>query len=357
MQRIAAFITAHGYGHATRSIAVLEALQRMYPQLTIDICTTVPQHLFTASLANIRYHRLIGDVGFIQHDALTIDLAATVRALDQLLPYPEELVAHLATRLRGCDLVLADIAPLGILVARRAGIPSVLVENFTWDWIYQPLLSACPSLGKHIRVLQEIYAQATLHIQAEPVCRPAANGVVTCPPIFRCLRQTTHSLRQRLGVGNRYLVVVSMGGIDFHLPTWQHLNARSDCFFVLAGRDKTEQLSGNCLGLAQTTDIHHPDLINCADLVVLKSGYSTVAECLQGGTRILCITRPAFAESAILERFVCDRLEGSLLAETAFLRGSWIDELPKLLARKRPAPASMNGADIAARHIRTLCTS
>ena len=34
-------------------------------------------------------------------------------------------------------LVIADAPPLGCAAAAAAGIPSVVVSNFTWDWIYQ----------------------------------------------------------------------------------------------------------------------------------------------------------------------------------------------------------------------------
>ena len=34
------------------------------------------------------------------------------------------------------DLVVADIPPLGIAAATAAGIPSIALGNFTWDWIY-----------------------------------------------------------------------------------------------------------------------------------------------------------------------------------------------------------------------------
>ena len=32
-------------------------------------------------------------------------------------------------------------------MADRAGLPSVLVENFTWDWIYRLAEGRCPALA------------------------------------------------------------------------------------------------------------------------------------------------------------------------------------------------------------------
>jgi len=34
-------------------------------------------------------------------------------------------------------LSICEIAPMGILVAKETRVPAILVDNFTWDWIYQ----------------------------------------------------------------------------------------------------------------------------------------------------------------------------------------------------------------------------
>jgi len=344
MQRIGVFITPHGLGHATRATAVLEALQRLCPGLAIDIFTTVEEQIFRESLRRVTMHRILPDIGLIQNNALHSDLAATAQALNRLLPFPPEQLRGLAAKVRGCRFLLCDIAPLGILVAEEAGLPSVLVENFTWDWIYRPYLGQCPELDPPTAILAEIYSRATLHIQCEPVCNPLA-GAVTCPPIYRRCRSTPEQSRRRLAVKQRRIVLVTLGGIDFQLPHWRNMNRFNDCCFVLAGQQERRQISENCLALSRHCGIYHPDLIAAADLVVCKSGYSTLAECLQSGTRTACIARQDFAESAVLAHFVRGRLGGTILDEQEFLSGSWFDRLEELLEGPLPSQAGENGAD------------
>ena len=353
MQHIGAFITPHGFGHATRTIAVLEALQRRLPNLGVEICTTVPEALFAASLANIRMNPLVPDIGLVQHNALASDLPATITALNNLLPFAETTISKLAKALKHCSCILSDIAPLGILVAERIGIPSILVENFTWDWIYQPYIAEHPGLEPHAKELKAIYSRATLHFQTEPVCNPVVDAE-TCPPIFRKSRTAPETVRHGIGAGTRKIVLVSLGGIDFALPGWQQLDRMTDCFFVLAGQPETCLLKPNCLALSRQSQLYHPDLIGAADLVVFKSGYSTAAECLQAGTRTICISRPAFAESRILDRFIQKKLHGTLMDEATFLAGTWIDQLPEILAGPRPKPAVFNGADCIANQVLPL---
>lgn len=343
MKPIAAFITPHGYGHATRAIAILEAIQQRTPERELRLFTTVPEHLFATSLSHFTRYAITCDIGVIQHDALNCDVEATRRALDTFLPFSDQLLDELATHLQACSGVLCDISPLGIAAARRAGIPSLLVENFTWDWIYR----AHPPLHRHADMLAEIFSQASYHIQAEPVCKKVA-GAMHCPPIFRRSRQAAGSVRDQLAAGQRPIVLVSMGGIGYPMEQLLHkLTQHPDILFILAGQEKSGQLQSNCLTLSHQSRWYHPDLISAADLVVCKSGYSTVAECYQSGTRIMAIDREGFAEAAVLAAFVRN-MQGAVIKEKQFASGTWLEMIEPLLARPRPAPARLNGADLVA---------
>jgi len=68
-------------------------------------------------------------------------------------------------------MVICDIAPMGIRVARAAGVPSVLIESFTWDWIYRGY--AVQGLNQFETYLQSIFAEATYRIQTQPICKYA----------------------------------------------------------------------------------------------------------------------------------------------------------------------------------------
>lgn len=347
MQRIAAFITPHGFGHTTRAIAVLESLQQRYPELVLQIFTTVPEYLFKQSLTNYRLHPVVTDVGLVQHDALHTDIPATLSALKRFCAFPPDQVNQLAKQVKNCNCILCDISPLGIIVARAAGVPSLLVENFTWDWIYQPHIAEHPEFSDYASRFADIYDQATLHIQAKPICNPKKTAT-WCSPVCRKQRSTRQKIRDDLKVGNRKLVLISLGGLGFTLPHWQQLSSFSDCLFIFAGQPERKTISDNCQTLTHDSEFYHPDLIGAADLVVFKSGYSTVAECYQAGTPTACITRPDFLESSILGDFVTTKLGGVTLDEQTFISGKWLNQLPELLTGPKsqlPRLAIKNGAD------------
>ncbi len=352
MHEIACFITPHGFGHATRMTGVLEALHRRIPDLHFHLFTTVPESLFAETLANFSYHPLACDIGLIQKNGLEADLPATISRLQDFLPFQDTLVQELADKISGCRLVLCDIAPLGIAVAREAGITSVLVENFTWDWIYRAYLPNHPDLLPAIDFLSAQYQQVDIHIRTEPVCDNTSKGDLVCSPIFRRIRKQRCEIRKELHCrNNQRVVLISMGGIEQKLPFINELSAFPDTLFLLAGQPQSSILADNVLLLSRDSRFYHPDLINAADLVVCKSGYSTVSECYQAGVPLVTVGRTTFPESAVLERFTSSKMGGTSLEQKEFLSGRWLASLDQLCSRQRLAPAPINGADTVAEYL------
>ena len=88
----------------------------------------------------------------MQETAFQADLNKTLLSLNDFFPIPASRIAEISAVVDqlNCLLVICDIAPLGISIAKEAGIPSVLVENFTWDWIYEQYFNANKGFKKHI---------------------------------------------------------------------------------------------------------------------------------------------------------------------------------------------------------------
>ncbi|MBL8057993.1 MAG: hypothetical protein JNK29_14910, partial [Anaerolineales bacterium] len=182
MTNLAYFVTPHGFGHAARAAAVMAAVHARRPEARFHIFTTAPEWFFRESLRGpFTYQAVLTDIGVAQTSPLHADLADTARRLDELLPLRADLVAGLAAQVRGlgCQMVLCDVAALGIAVARAAGLPSVLIENFTWDWIYAGYFAEAPARRAYAAAFAAVYAQADHHIQTTPVGAPAAHTALT----------------------------------------------------------------------------------------------------------------------------------------------------------------------------------
>jgi L-arabinokinase len=105
--------------------------------------TAAPAAGFAASSGlppeKVSHRRVALDTGALQADAFTVDQAGSLAAYDALaVDRREELLAAETAWLRawGADLVAADAVPLACAAAELVGIPSVVVSNFSWDFIF-----------------------------------------------------------------------------------------------------------------------------------------------------------------------------------------------------------------------------
>jgi hypothetical protein len=357
---IAYFITPHGFGHATRAAAVMSALSELIAGIRFELFTTSLQRIFTASLeTDFGYHHTHTDIGLVQTSPLSEDLAATCRQLDQMLPFDQTLVDSLAGTIRklDCRLVICDIAPLGIAAARAAGLPSVLVENFTWDWIYSGYLKAAPGLQPHIAYLSHIFRQTSHHIQTRPLCRPVPNSLKTAP-ISRRARSTRAQVRAQLSIDTTdKMVLVSMGGVPDRFDFLSSLPEQMEPFLVIPRADGRSSPHPKVLLLPTHSDFYHPDLMAAADALVAKTGYSTVAEAYQCGLPFGYVRRPQSPESGALEKFITEHMPAIAIPPRAYADGSWIGALPKLLSMPMAVAQRENGAAQTARIIRRILDS
>jgi hypothetical protein len=291
-----------------------------------------------------------------QQNSLTEDPSETVRRLDDFLPFKEELLGRLADELSrlGCRMVLCDIAPLGIAAARKAALPSVLIESFTWDWIYEGYATGEPVFFRHIDYLQKMFRSADHRIQAEPVCRRDA-AFIAVDPVSRNFRTDRLSTRKALGIGDdTKAVIITMGGIPWEFTFLEALKERRDVIFVIPGASQRREQRGNLILLPHHSDFFHPDLINACDATIGKVGYSTVAEVFQAGIPFGYVTRPAFRESGVLADYVKEKMSGMAISGDHFQKGQWLSLLPDLLALPKLNRPSAGGALQAAEFIRRL---
>ena len=345
-RRIAYFISSHGFGHAARSAGVMEALTQRDSSLRFDIFTTVPRWFFeSGNCFAFQYHRLLTDIGLVQKTPFQVDMPETVKKLQTFLPFDQRQIAAVAEKIRQLKnvLIICDIAPMGIRVAEKAGVPSVLVENFTWDWIYRGY--AKKRLEKFAAYLQSVFAEATYHIQTRPVCEPA-DADLTVGPVSRKIKKPSSAIRQSLGLPDRCRVImITAGGIPQRYGFIDKLREQSDIHFIIPGASNSATIQQNLILLPENSAYFQPDLINAADAVIGKVGYSTLAEIFQAGVPFGYCARSHYPESKPLIDFVEQTMGGIAIEETDFQNGTFIRHIDKLMEIPRARRNSSNGAD------------
>ena len=354
-RHIAYFVSSHGFGHATRASAVMAAVHARELNITFEIFSAAPEFVFGDSITGLfNYHPGPTDIGLVQRSALVEDLPATLARLDEFYPFDSFLLRAWADwlgRLQ-CELVVCDIAPLGLAVAELAGLPAVLIENFTWDWIYRAYQAGTPGLERHADYLAGVFATARYRLQAEPFCVPAKQADARLHPIGRRPRGDVPATRAALGLaeGER-LVLVTLGGVPDQAPVPTGRLPDNGVVYALAGAAKTLRRDGPWLLLPHHSPVYYPDLLAASDAVIAKLGYSTLAEAYHVGVPFGYLPRAGFPESPILSAWAQREMTAREVSTEAFLAGDWLaaaQDLLQLPAQTRRRP---NGADQAAEFI------
>ena len=193
--RIVFYVSGHGFGHASRSIELIRALLTRRPDARVVVRTAAPRRLFTAMAdapaPTVDVQALEADTGIVQVDSLRLDEEETARQAARFHATFDRRVAGEADLLQRerADVVIGDIPPLAFAAAARAGVPSVAVGNFTWDWIYS-IYPAFDRLAPDvIPAIRRAYATTThalrlpLHGGFEPMADGDARHPVHRPPV------------------------------------------------------------------------------------------------------------------------------------------------------------------------------
>ncbi|MCJ7625144.1 MAG: hypothetical protein MUO76_16725 [Anaerolineaceae bacterium] len=349
LKKIGFFITSHGFGHASRASAVMEAIGALIPSTHFHIFTEVPHWFFLESLRRqFVYHIVKTDVGLVQESPMVVDLKATVAELNAFFPFSENRLSEIRTLIEQteCDIILCDISPLGIAISNSLDIPSILIENFTWDWIYRGYVEAEFEIDKNIPYLEALFNSASYLIQSCPVCVRKKSVDLVTNPISRTPKMTRIQVREKLNIeDDRAMVLMTMGGIVEQYPAMGELAKRKDCIFVIPGSAIKETRQGNLILIPHHSGYFHPDLVYASDVVIGKSGYSTLAEVYYAGIPFGYLSRPMFRESGVLAEFINRKMSGVEIQRSDFDNGNWITQLDELLNLPRIERDRTNGAD------------
>jgi hypothetical protein len=168
---IVVYLSGHGFGHYTRSEAVLERLLQLAPSTELHLRSS-DRALRLAERAAAAGERVrfasVAEVdvgpGVAQRGPLAVDVPATRAALQQHLDRWEQTVADEAAFARaiGARLVYADVPPIAFAAAARAKLPSVALANFSWSWIYDGYADQDGWFAEAAARLRAAEAQATL---------------------------------------------------------------------------------------------------------------------------------------------------------------------------------------------------
>lgn len=296
MAPILYFVSAHGFGHAVRAAQVVRELTSRGHRCTI--VTSAPRWIFDANLAgcDYGYRMMTVDEGVFQIDSLHNDLGQTYDRWKAFLDGAEEWLERgmAIVRETGARGIVSDTAPLAFPLARRAGLPSVLVTTFTWDWILDFYRDDNPAFSNITPRIRESYlmADAMIHTPFAYHMPPVKPSFVV-PLIAKKVTEGKREIRERLGWEDVPHFFVTFGGYGVNGLDGLRLRDMPEYRFVFLGGANARE--GNILHM-KNGEVSHQQLLTACDAVIGKPGYGTVAECVLNRTPLVYTPRGKFAE-------------------------------------------------------------
>ena len=360
------YISSHGLGHASRCVEVINAIFAKRPETRIGVRTSAPRWLFDLSIkGKVQFSNLETDTGVVQVDALTLDEADSIRRASS---FHSDLVTRAASETRvlrelGAGLIVGDIPPLAFAVGASAGIASIGLGNFTWDWIYAdyPRVRLAPSLLPAIR---GAYAKASMALRL-----PMHGGFESFANVKDIPFVARHATKTREEVvktwklpGEKPFILSSFGGyglagLDIEPLTKLKKYTVLQTATVPMSRARTAAPLAEKKGSFVTINeeamydagIRYEDLVAASEAVVTKPGYGIISESIANDAAILYTARGHFPEYDVLVEEMPKYVRNAFISQDDLFAGKWETHVDKLLAqpkiKKKP---ETTGADVAA---------
>ena len=355
---LAFYISGHGYGHASRQIEIINAVARGAPDARILIRSSVSRLLFERTVnARFEIDDRPCDTGVVQIDSLRLDEAETIRRAAAFYETSERRARNEATLLqsRGVRFVVSDAPPLACAAAAFAGVPSVVLSNFTWDWIYSGYAEQLGSAPDLIPAIQRAYRQA------DAAWRLPMHGgfetfdtIVELPFVARHARHSREQTRARLGLPpDRRLALSSFSVYGADGIRFDRLDTTRDWDIIVTGNEHGMPAAAGVRVVHEPTlyssGLRYEDLVAAVDVVVTKPGYGIISECIANGTAIVYTCRGRFIEYDVLVREMPRYVRSAFLDQESLFAGRWRAALDAVTDASPPSQTPpTNGADVVA---------
>lgn len=346
------YITAHGYGHGVRSCDIIRALQARCPDAQLTIVSGLPEAFFRSRLEwrNVVLRVASFDVGLVQKDGIRSDMAATVRALRNLRErHDTDLDTEIAfLRSTGAGVVVGDIPWLPFAAARRAGIPTIAVGNFSWDWIYEPFAERDAEWRPILEAIGRDYACADSLIQLPFAGFSAVfRSVEPVPLVAEPGRNRRAELAAALGIpvcARWYLLAFT--ALDWEPGALERLGRLRGTAFLMM---EPAAWTGPNLFPVSRRLCSFSDLTASVDGVISKPGYGIVSDCIINRKPLVYTEREDFREYPVLVEAIRRYLRNALLPQARLYRGELGEAIEAVETSPEPTEVMPSGgAPIAA---------
>lgn len=350
---IAYYVSAHGYGHGVRSCDIIRTLNRLYPQLTVEIVSGLsPDFLFNRiRTARNRLRQKSFDIGMVQRDSVRVDVSATLDRVEQLYGRSGEIIEQEARYMADANVALAicDIPDLPLEAAAVAGIPAMAVGNFGWDWIYEGFAGQDPRWVPIVERIRGAYRKADLLLRLPFSDVMDAFPVIEDVPLVASPGESRRDAIAGLVHCDRDKpwILLSFTSLDWSEEALDRIEAIRDHEFFTVHPLVWKRRNIHTLHCEQ---MPFSDIVASVDAVVSKPGFGILSDCAVNRKPLIYADRSDFPEYAVLEDAIRKYLKHVHIPAQALYRGDLLPSIEAIRCRPEAPESFPRDGDIVAAH-------
>ncbi|MCD6448900.1 MAG: hypothetical protein J7L34_00105 [Thermotogaceae bacterium] len=295
--KIAWYVTGHGFGHATRTIALARKILKNNSNIEILFLSQKKQLNFIIKSLSKFKKQVFGrvntyDISLHLKSFDEPDVERMEASLNDYLSHINEIITNEAPILKEFEtqFIVSDCVPHAFAVANTLGIKSLLLTNFTWVKMYEGIL------GKEQTQLRQMYNLADYFIQLIPFREEIGISPYTKRG-FYCRdfsEEKSSEIRKHLLENYENIVYFGMGmSVEYSNDLKKFFdNNRKTAFIIPSSFPK---ISNNCYPIP-IDETESQNFAMAADYVITKAGWSTIAESLISGKSMVVLNRKNIPE-------------------------------------------------------------
>jgi hypothetical protein len=353
MKHLLVAISAHGFGHLSQTAPVLDALQRRCPGLRMTVRSALPAAQLRRRLSMPFDHICVDDdFGFVMHNAIDIDCAASAARYREMHACWAVRVADETARLRSLqvDAVLSNIAYVPLAAAAQVGVSAAAMCSLNWAEMFATCFSGEPWATAIHAQMHAAYRAADVFLRVTPGLEMQSLGNIR--PVGPIARVPTVDPERRGRIARQLSlperarwVLVAMGGMDFRQPVenWPLVDGIYWLLPAQWGVVRSDVRS------VDSNEIAFIELLAAADAVLTKPGYGTFVEAACSGTSVVYVGRDDWPEEAMLAQWIAAHGCAARVSRAQLARGELHEALASVWqaapeASVRPVPSGIDEA-------------
>ncbi len=280
--KILYYVTDHGLGHASRTVAIIRELKKK--KIQIIVRSNDPFGFLKISLPEIEI--ISGQTDFqpvmSKKNDMTFNEPKTRTNLSNWINKMPALIKKESVIIKKIkpNIIISDISFMAILAASENKITSILVSSFVWN----ESLKISNNLKDYIK---NSYKNADVILRLSLGTPVDFQNVHKMGVVARHSTLSRKQIRKDLGIKpNEQLVLVSLSGKE----KIQLKHSKNIKILDVADYSTIKKSS-------MKNHTEGQNLVTAADLVICKCGYGFVSECLTSKTRFFYILESKHAEA------------------------------------------------------------